>query len=248
MQAFKALAALLVRRLVEAGAILTFDSSAGQAHPAFQERIGADGSEERGFRLQIHREHPEEPLSPFYFNLRGPDNPGKSGNLTPEIYDLTALLMVEILQGAGITDIRYLVGVPNAGTPIAEHLARLLSPSPMLLRMEKDGDEIQGFVGEVPREGFVIGVDDLITRAGSKMPVIDIVEDAGLVLFDFVVLVDRDQGGRQELGRRGVGLHSVFDVRSLLRIAAELGAISERSYEVSLQYLKREAARVSSTQ
>jgi len=51
-------------------------------------------------------------------------------------------------------------------------------------------------------------VDDLITRGDSKLEAIAPLEEAGLSVHDVVVLIDREQGGADDLSRRGYKLHA----------------------------------------
>src|SRR3989344_4810594 len=74
--------------LLDDGAVLT----AASCHPLVVERKGQNGKE-RGFKLKLHEKNPLAPLSPFYLNLRTPDNP-KPGPLTPEVVDLGAYCML----------------------------------------------------------------------------------------------------------------------------------------------------------
>jgi orotate phosphoribosyltransferase len=62
----------------------------------------------------------------------------------------------------------------------------------------------------------VIVVDDVITTGGSTLKAIDAIErDGGTVAF-CLVLVDREEGGRQAIEARGVHVISLFTRRSLL--------------------------------
>ena len=69
----------------------------------------------------------------------------------------------------------------------------------------------------VPGETVVV-LDDLVTTGGSKMEAIAPLPEAGLKVTDVVVLVDREQGGRGELAARGLALHSVLTLSTLLDI------------------------------
>lgn len=134
----------------------------------------------------------------------------------------------------------HVVGVPHAGKPFAQPFADYYFPRPVLLEMEKVGDAIGGFVGQVPESGYVLGIDDLITKAKSKLPVIERVRAAGMAIRDFVVLIDRGQGGGEELAGHGVALHSGFDVQQVIGLAYGLGSISVKSYETVRGYLSHE--------
>ena len=50
----------------------------------------------------------------------------------------------------------------------------------------------------------VVVIDDIVTDGASKLEAIEPLEAAGLVVEDLVVLVDREQGGRERLPRRAI--------------------------------------------
>jgi uridine monophosphate synthetase len=58
----------------------------------------------------------------------------------------------------------------------------------------------------------VVLIDDIITDGASKLEAIAPLEEAGLVVKDLVILVDREQGGRELLAARGYTLHAVLTI------------------------------------
>jgi orotate phosphoribosyltransferase len=58
----------------------------------------------------------------------------------------------------------------------------------------------------------VVLIDDIITDGASKLEAIAPLEEAGLVVRDLVILVDREQGGRELLAARGYTLHAVLTI------------------------------------
>jgi orotate phosphoribosyltransferase len=71
-------------------------------------------------------------------------------------------------------------------------------------------------------------IDDLITSGDSLLQGIETLETAGLHVADAVVLIDREQGGRETLQARGYQLHSAMTLSQLLLILEREGRISER--------------------
>jgi uridine monophosphate synthetase len=59
-------------------------------------------------------------------------------------------------------------------------------------------------------------VDDLITRGTAKIEALKPLLDEGLVVRDILVLIDREQGGAEELAARGVALHAVMTLTQAL--------------------------------
>ena len=62
----------------------------------------------------------------------------------------------------------------------------------------------------------LIVVDDVITTGGSTLKAIDAIEREGGKVAFCLVLVDREEGGRQAIEARGVQVISMFTRRSLL--------------------------------
>lgn len=80
-------------------------------------------------------------------------------------------------------------------------------------------------------------VDDLISTGGAKLEAVAQLEAEGLVVRDVLVLIDRLQGGRQELAAAGYTLHSLFTLPDLTATLEATGAISAGQAEAVRQYL-----------
>ncbi len=62
----------------------------------------------------------------------------------------------------------------------------------------------------------VIVVDDVITTGGSTLKAIDVIESEGGKVAFALVLVDREEGGRQAIEARGIPVISLFTRAALL--------------------------------
>ena len=214
------------------GAVLTAASN----HPLVIERQGPHGTE-RGFKLKLHEKNPDAPLSPIFFNLRTPDNP-KPGPLTEYHVEMTAHCMRHILPDA--LEFDAVVGVPRAGDPFAQALARLSGTKCIAMnKWEHDGKRrIASLAGEVPVEvEKVLLVDDLITGADSKREAIEILREQSIEVTDVVVLIDREQGGRNELSEWNCTLNSVYTISQLLDIFVDAGRMSPKLHTDIRMYL-----------
>jgi uridine monophosphate synthetase len=219
----------LAMTLADVGAILTAESD----HPLVITR-----GDERGFRLKLHEKNPDAPLSPIYLNLRTPDNP-KPGPLTPEIVDFAALCMKDVID-ARLDEFDAVAGIPNAGDPFAISFARYTGKFRLQLGKFGSGDKRQIATIKTPiptHVGSVLTIDDLVTQADSKIEALTVQRNAGLVATNVLVLVDRDQGGREELHNVGCELDSVFRIQELLAIYLECGKISHPLYRRIRSYL-----------
>lgn len=106
--------------------------------------------------------------------------------------------------------------VPTAATPIVTLLSED-SGRPMITPREPKDHGSQASIDGVFEPGqIVLAVDDLITGADSKLAAVKILRDAGLVVTDIAVLLDREQGGREQLAKHGLTLHAIWTISALL--------------------------------
>lgn len=75
------------------------------------------------------------------------------------------------------------------------------------------GKQIEGNFKQADQ---VVVVDDVITTGGSTLKAIDAIEQAGGVVKFALVLVDREEGGRQAIEARGIPVVSLYSRSSLL--------------------------------
>lgn len=188
----------------------------------------------KGFKLALHERNPEAPLSPFYFNLRRVQS-------HPDAMYMASGLMKEIISG-NVDDFHLVAGIPLAGTPFSVALSLLMNRGHVMPRMQPKGHGVSDLVDGDFHEGqVVLLVDDLITEADSKLKAIDVLQRAGLVVRDIVVLIDREQGGKQKLEAAGFRVHPVITVTEIFSYLVSVGECSEATYKQVMQYLDREA-------
>lgn len=200
------------------------------------------------FRLKLHERNPNAPLSPFFFNLRTPENP-KSGPLTPEIIVRAACLMRQRIETAHIApydDFTMVAGVPNAGDPFAEVFANFFRPAlPVLHLVKHEENGVRRIVGVDPnRRGCVPGdgvllFDDLITEADSKLEAIKVLREQNADVRHVVVLIDRSPAnGTNRLAASNVRLHSVFTAAELFRYYFRTDQIENKMFRRSVEYMR----------
>lgn len=181
------------------------------------------------FRLKLHEENPAAPLSPIYIDLR-------IIRSFPDAMDSAIRVYKELSCGLKFD---LYADVPTAATPVVavlSHETRIPMISPRKSE-KKHGTKSQ--IDGVFSEGqIVLLVDDLITMADSKLETISVLEENGLKVHDVVVLVDREQGGAQELIKQGYALHSAFNLGELLRFYLDMKKITQEEYEQTISYLK----------
>ncbi len=76
------------------------------------------------FRIKLHEKHPDAPLSPYFFNLRTPDNP-KPGPLgRDQLIQIGSAFFLDLILGRNLPH-DVICGIPNAGDPLARGLTQM---------------------------------------------------------------------------------------------------------------------------
>jgi len=131
-----------------------------------------------------------------------------------------------------------IAGLPYAGLPLAVAMA-LIGERPMIYTRKeaKDYGTKRLIEGEfTPGERALI-VDDVITSGGAKLEAVGPFRDAGLVVEDVLVIVDRSVGAAAALAEVGLRLHSVLSMHALLDDLRALGAVPAADIDRALEFL-----------
>lgn len=157
-------------------------------------------------------------LSPLYIDLRLLVS-------DPKLMALVARALARLLEDLPFDRI---AAIPYGGLPIGQAVA-MASGRPLIYprREAKDHGTKNLIEGAYAAGEAVVVLDDLITTGGSKLDAMAPLTSAGLKVKDMVVLVDREQGGRQELAAHGLTLHAVLTISELLDSLVRASRISE---------------------
>jgi orotate phosphoribosyltransferase len=80
-------------------------------------------------------------------------------------------------------------------------------------------------------------VDDLITGGGSILQNAHVLEEFGVEVRDVVVLIDREQGGAENLRQHGYNLIPILRLRPMLTYYYESDLITQTWYDRCMTYL-----------
>lgn len=132
-----------------------------------------------------------------------------------------------------------LAAIPYAGLPIGVAVALETNKPLIYPRKEaKDYGTAKLIEGEYNAGETVLMVDDLITKGTAKLEALKPLTDAGLIVKDILVLIDREQGGAAELAQRGVALHAVFTLSQMLDELVAAGKLAPAQREEVLTWIK----------
>ncbi|KKR18304.1 MAG: hypothetical protein UU65_C0002G0261 [candidate division CPR2 bacterium GW2011_GWC1_41_48] len=172
----------------------------------------------------------------------------KSGMMSPIYIDLRILvsyprILKEIaslmIKKMNALDYDLVAGIPYTAIPIATAIS-LKNEIPMIYaRKEKKDYGTKKLIEGIYKKGDVcVVVDDLITTGESKFETAEPFEAEGIVIKDFIVLVDREQGGDKKLAERGYKLHSVAKISEILDTLLTFKKITREEYDKATEFIK----------
>ncbi len=167
-------------------------------------------------------------LSPFYVDLRVVIS-------HPSVLQALALRLLEVLRPLRFDRI---AGIPYAGLPIATAVA-LAGHFPMLYARKeiKEHGIRRAIEGEFAPGEVVVMLDDVITDGASKFEAAEPLREAGLTVRDFVVFLDREQGGADRLQEKGYALHRALRISAVLTYLRDAGRISGEQFDRCMAFI-----------
>jgi len=167
-------------------------------------------------------------LSPFYVDLRVIIS-------YPEILQAVARRILEIIRPLHFHRV---AGIPYAGLPIATAVS-LAGNIPLLYARKeaKDYGTKRVIEGKFTPGEVVVLIDDVITDGASKFEAAEPLIQAGLVVRDFAIFLDREQGGADRLREQGYALHSVLKISAVLAHLKDAGRLAPDQYARCMDFI-----------
>ena len=173
-------------------------------------------------------------ISPYYIDIRiVPSFP----DAFQEIRDFYVNFIKEEI---GVKNFERVAGIPVAGIPFASLIAYNLK-KPFLyirkgVRLHGRQRRIEGVLAPGDR---VLLIDDLITTGLSLVKASKAIMAEGGVVSDAVVLLDREEGGREKLEENGIELHALLNMSEIAIKLHEIGTIDEEQLKTILKQIKK---------
>ena len=169
-------------------------------------------------------------MSPIYIDLR----------LLVSYPKVLKLISSEMIEISKKLKFNVIAGIPYTALPIATAISLETGWPMVYARKEvKDYGTKKKLEGIYKEGDTALIIDDLITTGDSKFETIEPFEAVGLKIKDFVVLVDREQGGKRILEEKGYKLHSVIGINELLDILNKEGKLDDANYKKAKGFIAK---------
>ncbi len=173
--------------------------------------------------------------SPFYIDMR-------LFISYPDIFSKLCEIYVKMIKKENL-EVDKIAGIPTSGLPIATLISYKLRLPMIYVRKEpKSHGETRMIEGVLNPSDNVVLIDDLVTSGKSLIKAAKAIrKDKGIVKHAFALL-DREQGGRENLDKERIKLHTVVSINQLLDTFRNLGYIDESNYRLAKEYIQEERA------
>jgi len=172
--------------------------------------------------------------SPYYIDLRIVPS-------FPDAFQRVCDLYIKLIQRElSVDSFERIAGIPTAGIPFASVIAYQLRkpflyirPRPRLHGRER---RIEGVIMPGNR---VLLVDDLITTGLSLRRAAKAIRAEGGLVTDALVLLDREEGGKDRLQKDNAKLHYLLTATEAAKKLHETGAIDEEQLKIILRQARK---------
>ncbi len=151
---------------------------------------------------------------------------------------------LQVMRHPQVQSFQRVCGIPFGGLHLATAFS-LRSRVPLIYihpAKERNGNRV--FVEGLYNTGeHVLLIDDLVTSGGGIVETGRfLAANAGLQVRDVLVLLDRQEGAKEQLRGRGYNLISILGLETMLNYLMASGLIEEEAYRRSIDYIQRRRA------
>jgi len=177
----------------------------------------------------------------------------KSGQVSPFYIDLSCLLSspkdFQCIVNAVVDEVEDLLSerkidklasIELKGALILPSVAVKLNLPCLVVRKDAKEYGVTGRIagGEVKKGEYILFIDDVITDGKSKLEGVKPLIQDGAKVDTILVVIDREQGGKQNLEKLGFQLRTVAKLSELVESLADTRKISKEQAKIILNYVK----------
>jgi len=178
----------------------------------------------------------------------------KSGALSPYYIDMARLLAKpkelctianvaaeKIRQIMDTDSLTKLASIELKGALIAPSIACKVDMPCIIVRKEEKAYGATGKIAgaDITREDKILFVDDVVSEGLSKIEGIKPIKDLGAEVKHILVIVNREQGGKETLEKNGYTVHALAKVSEVVTALQKNGKISAEQTKIVLNYIKK---------
>jgi len=137
-----------------------------------------------------------------------------------------------IIEKTGLDDFDCLASVPTGGLVVTSALAiEIVKPLIYVRSKPKEHGTTKSIEGKISAGMKVIMVDDVVTTGTSVLNGINQLKEAGLLVSDLYVIINRLEGGDKALSDIGVQTHQLTDILEITDILFQEKLIDKEIFE-----------------
>ena len=137
-----------------------------------------------------------------------------------------------IVEKTGLDDFDCLASVPTGGLVVTSALAiEIVKPLIYVRSKPKEHGTTKSIEGKISAGMKVVMVDDVMTTGTSVLNGINQLKEAGLLVSDLYVIINRLEGGDKTLSDIGVQTHQLTDILEITDILFQEKLIDKEIFE-----------------
>lgn len=180
--------------------------------------------------------------SPIYVDLRA-----KLYERPDILWEIGRLVALKIIKTGTPGKKQKIIAIPDAANPLAVSASLYAKivlnvdiPIVVLRKVPKEHGTQQGsmIIGKIETDVEYNLLDDVITSSASKKKAIEQVAKEGIRISRVIVIVDREQGGKEVLEKMGYECCSIFKILDIAAYFREKDLITKENYERVVVYIK----------
>lgn len=166
-------------------------------------------------------------VSPIYFDMR----------IIISHPELLKKIAVEVKKQLNATNIDLLCGVPYAAVPLAAVVSSITNIPMILQRKEAKSYGTKKLIeGNFKTGDSCLIIEDVIVSGASILETTKVLEDHYLSTKKIIVLIDREQGGIDNIKKAGYNIQSIFKITEILQVLLEEQIINHKQFATIKQF------------